>query len=245
MIKLPLNILHRRLLLLSMLILASCKNTSSLCVPLSEIRDLQSETLTVVDWKLNITEDVTARVIVGYSGQEELTPRLVLFDTLNRRVSVTTMEKFSLSPLYTIWVDNEISKQGTDGKWHTTIYTVGYLPTGLYPDKHLFTTSISFRLEEIDRNLFKTFFYRTGEFKNRVFWFPASNLDYSDFKYIFRIRVDTEESLATDSAMAQPDVFSEWAEEYEPAINVDDLIIKMSQLDWVNIDNDTECGLSL
>jgi hypothetical protein len=219
---------------------ASCGNTVIPCLPVKAVEDLELDAIKVLDWWLKIDDDINVQMLVTGDNNDDLFVRAVFTDNAKKRVAVLSLENFLLSPVHVAWIDDEISKTLKDGQPYTTIHTIGYVWPDLYPGRNLFTANFLFtNLEQAEVN--SELFDRAGQFEEGAFWFPATNTDLQVHKYLVILSVETEESLATNSALSGPATYSEWQEKYVPGIDIQDRILKLSQLDWIDITEDTEC----
>ncbi len=233
----------RLLLLIAVigLLVASCNNVPIPCLPAEKVSDIKIDTITVPKWKLDISDSVEVRMIVAKDQSGSLAPRAVFTDTIKQRVAVLPLELFLSSPVYIAWVDDEISKTLSDGQTYTTIHTFGYVSPELYPGKKLDSADFLFESKPSRPTSDDKILSKLSVFQEGVLWFPTTDSDFENYKYLGFLTIDTEESLATNASQASPVTNSEWKENFDPGIEVASRLVKLSQLDWIDISKDTGC----
>lgn len=225
------------------ILMVGCSDTPSFCLPANKLRDLKTDAISWPNWRHDIDNDIDVRMLVGRNQAGDLTPRAVFFDFAKKRVAILALEKFQVSPVYMAWVDDEIKQTLSDGQSYTTIHMLGYVQPELYSGRHLdsafflFQTQASRDKEPIS----SAGFYRRSFFQEGVLWFPVIDSDFRKHGYLGMVTVDSKESLATNSVNHFPEIAAEWMGNYDPAIDLSGRPLKLSQLDWVNIDENTVC----
>ena len=68
-----------------------------------------------------------------------------------------------------------------------------------------------------------------------------TTIELETYSYLGRVYVNTHESLATNVADSNPGIYSAWQAEYEPALDIRDLPISLSELDWVEVGEERKC----